>query len=100
MSDAEQMRPRLLLDQRAVMRDGVELSADVYMPAEGDGPWPAILQRTPYDNNDELWGSIAAFFARNGYVFVTQDVRGRGDSDGKFTPFADEAHDGYDTVEW
>jgi predicted acyl esterase len=32
------------------MRDGVRLSADVYMP-DGEGPWPVLLARTPYDNN-------------------------------------------------
>ena len=30
------------------MRDGTTLYADVYRP-EGDGPFPAILQRTPYN---------------------------------------------------
>ncbi len=29
------------------MRDGVKLATDIYLP-EGDGPWPAILMRTPY----------------------------------------------------
>ncbi|RIK35997.1 MAG: hydrolase, partial [Chloroflexi bacterium] len=82
------------------MRDGVELSADVFLPATGDGPWPAILQRTPYDNTDELWVGIATYFAKHDYAFVTQDVRGRGDSDGSFNPFFSEGADGYDTVEW
>ncbi|RIK38306.1 MAG: hydrolase, partial [Chloroflexi bacterium] len=92
--------PRHLFDQRVPMRDGVELSADVFLPAVGDGPWPAILQRTPYDNTDELWVGIATYFAKHDYAFVTQDVRGRGDSDGSFNPFFNEGADGYDTVEW
>ena len=29
-----------------------------------------------------------------------QDCRGRGDSDGNFTPWADDFADGYDTVQW
>ena len=33
------------------MRDGVVLRADVYRP-EGDGPWPVIVARTPYDKGD------------------------------------------------
>jgi putative CocE/NonD family hydrolase len=40
------------------------------------------------------------WFARNGYVFALVDARGRGSSEGKFEPLLQEAHDGYDTVEW
>ncbi len=64
----ERTTPRLLLDQRVTMRDGVELSVDVYLPPTGDGPWPAILQRTPYDNTAALWVNIACYFAQRGYV--------------------------------
>ena len=42
-------------DVRVPMRDGVELSADIYFPPSGAGQWPAILQRTPYDNTAALW---------------------------------------------
>ena len=31
---------------------------------------------------------------------MIQDTRGRGDSDGVFTPWLDDFDDGYDTVEW
>ena len=96
----ERTAPRLLLDQRVTMRDGVELSADVYLPPTGDGPWPAILQRTPYDNTMATWVNIAVYFAQHGYVFVSQDVRGRCDSDGEWEPFVNEGPDGYDTIEW
>jgi len=95
-----QTAPRLLLDQRVTMRDGVELSADVYLPPTGDGPWPTILQRTPYDNTAALWVNIACYFTQRGYVFVSQDVRGRCDSDGEWEPFVNEGPDGYDTIEW
>ena len=40
------------------------------------------------------------YFARHGYVFVLVDTRGRGSSGGTFDPFAQEARDGYDLVEW
>lgn len=86
-------------DARVPMRDGVELSADIYFPPE-PGEYPAILQRTPYDNIQPYWVQVGEYFARHGYVFVSQDVRGRGDSDGKFVPFQNEANDGYDTIEW
>jgi hypothetical protein len=89
-----------MLDTRVPMRDGVELSADVFLPPDGDGPWPVILQRTPYDNTSPLWMNIAVYFAGHGYAFVSQDVRGRGDSDGHFEPLLNESQDGYDTIEW
>src|SRR5579884_3658285 len=96
--------PRLLLDQRVPMRDGVELSADIYLPPTGDGPWPVILVRTPYDNAQGAGGRgsapTATFFAQQGYVYVAQDVHGRGDSDGEWEPFVNEGPDGYDTIEW
>lgn len=90
---------RFLWDIPVPMRDGVRLSADIYLP-KGDGPFPAILQRTPYDNTAQLWVGIAMYFAQQGYAFVMQDVRGRCDSEGQFEPFINEAKDGYDTVEW
>lgn len=80
------------------MRDGTRLSADVYLPAEGDGPWPVLLARTPYDNN--LLMDLGFYWAQNGYVYVAQDVRGRYDSEGDFAPWDAETNDGYDTLEW
>lgn len=82
------------------MRDGVNLSADIYFPSEGDGPWPVVLTRTPYDNMAEWITKPATFYPQNGYVFVGQDVRGRYDSDGEFYPWVNEFNDGFDTVEW
>lgn len=90
-------------DVSVPMRDGTVLRADVYRPAEG-GPFPVLLQRIPY-NKSFAW--IAASLILNplnaadqGYAVVIQDVRGRFNSDGEWTPFHDEAEDGYDTVEW
>ena len=83
---------------RVPMRDGVELSADIYFPDQGDGPWPVILVRTPYDNNVLL--EHAVFWAQNGYAYVAQDVRGRYDSDGEFVPWVHETDDAFDTLEW
>ncbi len=89
---------RYLNDQPVPVRDGTRLSADVFLPDEGDGPWPVLLARTPYDNN-LLW-EVGCFWAQNGYVYVAQDVRGRYDSDGAFVPWDNETDDGYDTLEW
>ena len=72
-------------DVAVPMRDGISLSADIYFPAGGDGSWPVILSRTPYDNSPmNIQGS---FWAQHGYVYVIQDVRGRYDSEGVFVPW-------------
>ena len=83
------------------MRDGTILYADIYRP-DGPGPFPVLLQRTPYDKNMPLsmimLDPLKA--ARNGYVVVIQDTRGRYTSGGEFYAFRDDINDGYDTVEW
>lgn len=80
------------------LRDGVHLNATLYRPAHAAERLPVIVLLTPYpDNTDHPSGS---YFARRGYVFAYVDVRGRGDSEGKFNPMAQEAQDGYDVVEW
>ena len=88
---------------RVPMRDGVELATDVYLPAADDkaapDPLPALLQRTPY-NKGPSNRVDAMRLARQGYVVAVQDVRGRHESDGEFVAFAQEAEDGYDTIEW
>lgn len=86
-------------DRRVKMRDGVELSADVYRP-EGAGKHPVILVRTPYTKVDERVLKDGRFFASHGYAFIAMDVRGRGDSDGKFAPYVNDGVDGYDAIEW
>ena len=83
------------------MRDGPTLYADVYTP-DGDGPFPVLLMRTPY-NKTAAQDTVYAhplWYARRGYIVVIQDVRGRWSSEGEWYPFAHEAEDGYDTVEW
>ena len=88
-------------DVPARMRDGVALFADVYRPA-GDGPFPVILMRLPYDKTqaENIAYSHPSWYARHGYMVVVQDVRGCCVSEGGFTPFEHEAEDGYDTIEW
>ncbi len=82
------------------MRDGVNLSADIYFPRGAKGPFPVILGRTPYNNTTEESIESAVFYPQHGYVFVAQDVRGKNDSEGDFYAFANEFEDGHDTVEW
>ena len=82
------------------MRDGVILYADVYRPV-GEGRYPVIVSRTPYSTERFPSAYAAAvFFARRGYVYVFQDVRGRHESEGVWEPFRHDEQDGYDTIEW
>ena len=84
------------------MRDGVNLAADIYLPARDGkvavGEFPAVMERTPYDKEGKV--NEGRYFARRGYAAVMQDVRGRFHSEGIWHPFAKEAPDGYDSVEW
>jgi putative CocE/NonD family hydrolase len=88
-------------NQRVKMRDGVELDADVYRP-DATGKFPVIIARTPYNKSTETGNHLAMgrYFAARGYVYVAQDVRGRGDSDGVFIPYRNDGPDGYDSIEW
>src|ERR1700733_4609625 len=88
-------------NQRVKMRDGVELDADVYRP-DATGKFPVIIARTPYNKSTETGNHLAMgrYFATRGYVYVAQDVRGRGDSDGVFIPYRNDGPDGYDSIEW
>jgi len=81
------------------MRDGIRLAAHIYRP-EAKGRFPVIVSRTPYGKDSKSIFSMAEFFAQHGYAYVTQDVRGRYDSEGEFTVLVNEAQDGYDTIEW
>ena len=92
-------RVRSMLGVPVPMRDGVRLATDVYLP-EGGGRFPVILIRTPYNKNNEAEVADAIFFASRGYAVAIQDCRGRFDSEGEWTPFVNEAHDGYDAQTW
>ena len=87
------------LDVQVPMRDGVNLSADIYFP-KARGEFPTVLMRTPYDNNASAMIERGRTLANLGYVCVIQDCRGRWDSGGEYYPFHNEGPDGYDTQEW
>jgi len=91
-------QPDLLWGVKIPLRDGVKLNATVYRPHEQKLPLPVIFTLTPYIADSYL--ERATYFAKNGYVFALVDVRGRGNSEGRFEPFANEGRDGYDVVEW
>jgi uncharacterized protein len=81
------------------MRDGTLLSTELRLPpGQNPGPFPTVLWRTPYSNSDPtVHGLLRHVHA--GYALVTQDCRGRFDSDGVFNAFH-EADDGFDTIAW
>jgi len=93
-------------------RDGIGLATDLYRP-EGSGPFPVILERTPYDKSapsrsertaavaaPRSRAEVAAYFVAHGYAVAYQDCRGRYRSEGRFTKYLSEAEDGYDTLAW
>ncbi len=80
------------------MRDGVILRANVFRPDQ-EGAYPVILMRTPYGKGGPNHGE-ARGLAENGYVYVAQDCRGRGQSEGTWYPGINERHDGLDTHQW
>src|SRR3990172_7405771 len=90
---------RLRSNVRVPMRDGVDLSADIYLP-EGPGPFPAVLSRTPYNNTLPWLVGRGRALSDAGYAVVIQDCRGRFDSRGDYEPFRDEGPDGVDTIAW
>ncbi len=85
--------------------DGVQLFTRIYfpslIPAEG---LPTVLRRTPYafPENEQFYDDQGAFFATQGFVYVVQDIRGRGRSSGTFETgnVMIENQDGFDTCEW
>lgn len=80
------------------LRDGVKLNATVYRRAGQNAAAPCIFTLTPYIGDS--YHDRAMYFAARGLPFLLVDVRGRGNSEGKFSPFAQEINDGYDVVEW
>ncbi|GAB5405015.1 MAG: CocE/NonD family hydrolase [Aureliella sp.] len=83
------------------MRDGVRLATDVHRP-KGDGPFPAVLIKTPYNFN-KLGGSTLGFTSRaveRGYAVVIQNERGRYYSEGEWEILGRPRTDGYDSISW
>ena len=107
------------LEQYIPMRDGVKLFTSIYIPKNNAEQHPILMTRTPYscapygaDQFKAFYNNHYREYLREGYIMVTQDVRGRWMSEGEFVdvrPFnhnkksktdIDEASDTYDTVDW
>jgi len=105
------------------MRDGALLHTEIYLPKRTDGPFPFLMERTPYDARSGLTGfrpTETGFstrlhdhteLVRDGYIFVFQDLRGRYRSTGEYQTLRpprdrnqpgsiDESTDTYDTINW
>jgi predicted acyl esterase len=105
-------------EYRIPMRDGKRLFTAVYVPKEASRQYPIMLTRTPYsvapygvDNYPANLGPSEKF-AKDGFIFVYQDVRGRYMSEGTFEEMhphnpaksgpkdVDESTDTWDTIDW
>ena len=103
------------------MRDGVKLFTVVLLPVNYAHAVPILMERTPYGadfglHDDSTWNvnRMPAYYrnmAREGYILVFQDIRGKFKSEGHFEmnrplyhltdkKMTDESTDAYDAVEW
>ncbi len=105
-------------EYRIPMRDGVRLFTAVYVPKDKSQSYPILLNRTPYSVRpygvDQYKSDLgpSALYAKEGYIFVYQDVRGRWMSEGEHENMRphlankpkrttiDESTDTFDTIEW
>lgn len=85
------------LAERVPMRDGTRLATDVYLPP-GNGPFPAVVARTPYDKVGHVL--LADGLNAAGVALVAQDMRGRFASEGIDAGFRTDRDDGHDTLGW
>jgi putative CocE/NonD family hydrolase len=94
-------------DTMIEMRDGIRLFTAIVLPRTCSEPLPVLLTRTPYG----AFPYASRELITDGYIIVSQDVRGRGRSEGTFvmnrpmkaphdSAAVDETTDAYDTVEW
>ncbi len=95
------------------VRDGVHLQTAILTPLNQSGPLPILLTRTPYGVAEKAPVPMPVNYrelAKDGYIFVIQNLRGRFKSEGKFllssqvdlkNPSAtNETTDAYDTIDW
>lgn len=91
------------------MRDGTELSTNIYYSPLKWNPWtqkaeeaPVILIRTPYNKDSIGMDLYADLYLSQGYHVVFQDLRNTYASEGdKYDlMFANSYKDGVDTIQW
>ncbi|HEX4299869.1 MAG TPA: CocE/NonD family hydrolase [Gammaproteobacteria bacterium] len=89
---------QVTLQQMIPLRDGVHLAAAIWKPAVMTKPLPVVMVLTPYIRQEGQTRAVK--FTQAGYIYVTVDVRGRGDSEGVYKPLYGNGPDGADVVEW
>ena len=77
------------------MRDGVTLACYGAFPVGSYEKLPVIVSRTPYTIYSLRFFFEMAFY---GYIYVAQDCRGCGKSEGEWMPAENEREDGIDTL--
>src|SRR5262249_4306930 len=97
------------------MRDGVKLFTIVYSPRDTTKKYPLLMTRTAYGIAPYGADAYRAVlgpnneFAKEGYISVYQDTRGKFKSEGEFVhhvPYVkgsttpNESTDTYDTIDW
>jgi len=113
-------------EYRIPMRDGIKLFTSVYIPKDvfTDGTkYPMLMQRTGYNvapyGLEEYRANLgpSELFAREKFIFVYQDIRGRFMSEGEYVLIrprntaaktspawgskeVDETTDTWDTIDW
>ena len=106
------------VEKYITMRDGKRLFTSIYSPKDQSKKYPIVMTRTPYTvapyGENEFRKTLGQnmLFAKEGFIFVYQDVRGRWMSEGDFVdvrPYienkksnkdVDESSDTYDTIDW
>src|SRR5437870_6197170 len=95
------------------VRDGVHLQTVILTPTDKTGPLPILFRRTPYGVPDGPLAMVPPSIkelARDGYIFVIQNLRGRFKSEGVFkltsqvdladSTSTNETTDAYDSIDW
>jgi putative CocE/NonD family hydrolase len=106
------------MEKYITMRDGKRLFTSIYLPKDQSKKYPIMMTRTPYtvapygENEYKRTLGQNMLFAKEGFIFVYQDVRGRWMSEGDFVDVrpaidnkkgdkdVDESSDTYDTIDW
>ncbi len=109
-------KPDPVFTLRQVMipvRDGVHLETAILTPVNQSGPLPILFRRTPYGVPYQAPDSVPENLrelAKDGYIFVVQNLRGRFKSEGVFKESFEadlkdpkatsETTDAYDSIDW
>lgn len=80
-------------------RDGITLRTFWYHPP-GEGPFPTIVQRSCYPQNEDVYRTHGRELSARGYGYICQFCRGTGGSGGVWEPNVNEPADGADFIRW